>query len=106
MSARADAQVPAVPDDVDDPHHEKATGAVELPLHISWSGPPRLYDLADPQQRARVYEQVLREGNDDARYFIDVDELQDLWSRMWLPQRVCEAWAEWFRRHRSVSLPC
>jgi hypothetical protein len=28
MSARADAQVPAVPDDVDDPRHEKASGVV------------------------------------------------------------------------------
>jgi hypothetical protein len=54
-----------------------------------------------------VYEQVLREGNDDdVRYFIDVDQLQDLWSRMWLPPRVCQAWAEWYRRHRGVSLSC
>ena len=107
MSARADAQVPAVPEGVDDPRLEKARGVVELPLHISWSGRTRQYDLADPQQRARVYEQVLREGNDDdVRYFIDVDQLQDLWSRMWLPQRACQAWAEWYRRHRGVSLPC
>lgn len=50
-----------------------------LPLHIDWSGQPRRYDLSDPQQRARVYEQVLREGNDDhIRYFIDVDQLQQL----------------------------
>ena len=107
MSARADAQVPAVPDDVDDPRHEKASGIVVLPLHIDWSGDPRRYDLGDPQQRARVYEQVLREGNDDdIRYFIDVDELQQLWTVMWLPRRVRAAWAGWFRRHRGVSLPC
>lgn len=107
MSARADAQVPAVPDDVDDPRHEKASGIVVLPLHIDWSGDPRRYDLADLQQRARVYEQVLREGNDDdIREFIDVDQLQALWTRLWLPRRVRVAWADWFRRHRGVSLPC
>ena len=78
-----------------------------LPLHIDWSGDPRRYDLADPQQCARVYEQVLREGNDDdIRAFIDVDQLQALWTRLWLPRRVCTAWAEWFRWHRGVSLPC
>ena len=77
-----------------------------LPLHIDWSGDPRRYDLSDPQQRARVYEQVLREGNDDIRYFIDVDQLQAPWSRLWLPRRVRAAWAQWFRRHRGVSLPC
>lgn len=89
MSARADAQVPAVPDDVDDPRHAKASGIVVLPLHIDWHGEPRRYDLDDPQQRARVYEQVLREGNDDdIRHFIDVDRLQALWTRLWLPRRV------------------
>jgi hypothetical protein len=77
-----------------------------LPLHIDWSGDPRRYDLDDPQQRARVYEQVLREGNDDdIRFFIDVDQLQALWTRVWLPRRVRTARPEWFRRHRDVSLP-
>jgi hypothetical protein len=86
MSARADAQVPAVPDDVDDPRYDKASGIVVLPLHIDWSGDPRRYDLDDPQQRARVYEQVLREGNDDdIRYFIDVDELVRLWTACGCP---------------------
>ena len=51
---RAIAQVPAVPDDVDSIDVEKASGVVELPLHIRWSGPPRQYDLADRQQRASV----------------------------------------------------
>lgn len=107
MSARADAQVPAVPDDTDDPRYDKASGVVVLPLHIDWSGDARRYDLDDPQQRARVYEQVLREGNDDdIRYFIDVDQLQQLWAIVWLPRRVRVAWAGWFRRHRGVSLPC
>jgi len=104
---RATAQVPAVPDDLDVAHVEKATGVVELPLHIRWSGPVRSYDLADRQQRARVYEQVLREGNeDDIRRFIQADELVDLWDELILPRNVRRAWVDWLERHRGVSLSC
>jgi hypothetical protein len=99
------AQVPAVPDDLDSAGKEKATGVVELPLHIRWSGPPRRYDLVDRQQRARVYEQVLREGNeDDVRRFIGVDELIDLWGDLVLPRHVRQACVAWLMRHRGVSL--
>jgi hypothetical protein len=35
---------------------------IMLPLHIAWSGPPRSFALSDRKQRARAYEQVLREG--------------------------------------------
>lgn len=104
---RAIAQVPAVPDDLDTADVARASGVVELPLHIRWSGPPRHYDLADRQQRARVYEQVLREGNDDdVRRFISADELIDLWDELVLPRHVRQAWAGWLQRHRGVSLPC
>ena len=104
---RATAQVPAVPDDLDVADVEKVTGVVELPLHIRWSGPDRRYDLTDRQQRARVYEQVLREGNeDDVRRFIRPDELVDLWDELVLPRNVRHAWAAWLERHRGVSLYC
>ncbi len=104
---RARAQEAAVPDDVDGAEVKKASGVVELPLHIRWSGPPRLYDLSDRQQRARVYEQVLREGNeDDVRRFIRVEELIDLWDELVLPRHVCRAWADWLEQRRGVSLPC
>lgn len=97
----------AVPDDVDDPRHEKATGIVRLPSNVRWSGPPKRYDLDDPIDRARVYEQVLREGtDDDVRRFIDVDELETLWDTLVVPARVRAAWAAWFRRHRGVDLAC
>ena len=96
-----------MPDDLEAADVEKLTGVVELPLHIRWSGPARLYDLADRQQRARVYEQVLREGNeDDIRRFIRADELIDLWDELVLPRNVRHAWAEWLERHRGVSLSC
>lgn len=97
----------AVPDDVDDPRHEKASGVVQLPSNVRWSGPPKTYDLDDPIDRARVYEQVLREGTeDDVRHFIDVDVLEKLWDTLVVPARVRVAWAAWFRRHRSVDLAC
>ncbi len=51
-----------VPEDLDDRSLAKARGEVELPLHIRWSGPSITYDLNDRADRARVYEQVLREG--------------------------------------------
>ena len=66
----------AVPEDLGDPSLPRAHGRVELPRHIRWSGPPITYDLDDRADRARVYEQVLREGaEDDVRYYIDPDEL-------------------------------
>jgi hypothetical protein len=94
----------AVPDDIKDSYLEKASGQVELPFHIRWSGPELTYDLAD---RARVYEQVLREGTEeDVRYFVDVDVLLDLWDDLVLPPTVRRAWADWFERHRKIDLVC
>ena len=91
----------AVPEDLDDRSLPKATGRVVLPFHIRWSGPPVTYDLADRADRARVYEQVLREGTeDDVRYYIDPDHLLELWDELVLPPSVRLAWASWLRRHR------
>jgi hypothetical protein len=96
-----------VPDNLDTSDVEQVAGAVELPLHIRWSGPPRVYDLADRQDRARVYEQVLREGNDDGvRRFIRVDDLVDLWDELVLPRHVRRAWADWLERHRGLTVSC
>jgi hypothetical protein len=97
----------AVPEDVDEPGIRKAEGKVALPLHVRWSGPPKTYDLADRADRVRVYEQVLREGDEaDVRRFIDVDELLSLWDEIVLPVHVRRAWAEWYRRRRGVDLAC
>lgn len=80
----------------------KATGRIELPLHIRWSGPPIAYDLGDRCDRARVYEQVLREGTqDDVRFYIDAAQLLELWDELVLPPTVRREWADWLRRHRS-----
>jgi hypothetical protein len=94
----------AVPEDLDDSSLPKASGRVELPPHIRWSGPPISYDLDDRADRARVYEQVLREGTeDDVRYYVDADQLRNLWDELVLPPAVRHAWAGWFRRHRRVA---
>jgi len=91
----------AVPEDLDDSSVAKATGRVELPLHVRWSGPPIIYDLADRTDRARVYEQVLRERiEDDVRFYIDADQLVELWDELVLPPSVRRAWEGWFKRRR------
>jgi hypothetical protein len=97
----------AVPHDIEDSNLLKASGQVELPFHIRWSGPGLTYDLTDRADRARVYEQVLREGTDeDVCYFIDIDVLLDLWGELVLPPTVRRAWADWFKRHRKIDLAC
>lgn len=97
----------ALPREVDDPTIEKASGIVELPLRIQWSGPRRPYDLDDRRDRARVYEIVLQEGTEeDVRRFIDLDVLIGLWGDLYLPARVREAWAGLVEEKRGLQLPC
>ncbi|MCZ7590045.1 MAG: hypothetical protein M5U27_14570 [Gaiella sp.] len=94
----------AVPEDLDDPALPKARGRIGLPLHVRWSGPSIVYDLDDRADRARVYEQVLREGTeDDVRYYVDAAQLRELWHELVLPPMVRQAWVGWFRRHRNVA---
>lgn len=93
----------AVPDDLDDPSLVKARGKVELPVHIRWSGFAMTYDLADRADRVRVYEQVLREGTeDDVRFYIDGEELAELFDELVLPPTVRQAWAHRLRGAHSA----
>lgn len=65
------------------------------------------YDLSVRRDRARVYEQVLREGTEeDVRRFIDVDELIDLWDELVIPRHVRRAWADWLEDHRGINVSC
>lgn len=90
----------AIPEDFIDTSAPKAVGVVELPSHVRWSGPPMTYDLDKRRDRARVYEQVLREGTeDDVRRFVRVDDLRELWPELILPAHVREAWDRWFENH-------
>jgi transcriptional regulator with XRE-family HTH domain len=72
---------------------DRAFSRVRLPLHLNWSQPDREFDLANRQQRARVYEIVMREGTaaDIARY-IDGALLIDLWPDLVLPTNLRRAW--------------
>lgn len=73
---------------------EQALATVELPMHLNWSDRGRRYDLRDRQQRARVYEVVLREGGpDDVRGYVDGALLVDLWSELVLPSAIRAAWS-------------
>jgi hypothetical protein len=94
----------AAPETLDDPSLPKtATGQIELPLHIRWTGPPLTYDLDDPVDRARVYEQVLREGTeDDVRFYIDPDRLAEIFDDLVLPAPMRGAWADWLSSRRRV----
>jgi hypothetical protein len=67
-----------------------------LPNRLRWSAPQRTYDLDDRNDRARLYEQVLCEGlADDIRYYIDADQLAELWDELYLPDHVRQAWSKW-----------
>jgi hypothetical protein len=99
-----DARPVALPDD-DAASTLKANGLVQLPLHVRWSGTPKTYDLNVRRDRIRVYEQVLREGTTkDVRFYMDVDQLIDLWDELVLPRSVRQAWAGWILEHRNIEI--
>ena len=71
-----------------------ALAAVELPLHLNWSAPGRVFDLRSRADRARVYEIVLQEGTPaDILAYVDGALLVDLWDDLVLPRGVRSAWA-------------
>lgn len=89
-----------VPQDFGDSAVPKAGGVIELPFHIRWSGPSITYNLTDRADRARVYEQVLREGTErDISYYVDEEQLRELFDELVLPPAVRREWAGWLRRH-------
>jgi len=97
----------AIPTDVDDPAVRKASGRVQLPHNVRWSDPLVTYDMSRREDRARVYEQVMREGTDeDVRHFVDVDQIVEMWDELVLPPYVRRAWAQWFRERRQLELAC
>ncbi len=66
---------------------------VELPLHLNWSAPGRVFDLRSRADRARVYEIVLQEGRPaDILAYVDGALLLDLWDELVLPRTVRSAW--------------
>jgi len=96
---------PVIPEDVDDPGVEKASGKVTLPHHVQWTIPGHVYDLGDRRDRVVVYELVLQQGTArDVRYFIEVSTLIDLWDELYLPAHVRAAWTEWLSARHGVRL--
>jgi hypothetical protein len=73
------------------------SGVVELPITIDW-GPRRRYDLGTDADRRIVYERVLREAGDaeEVGRYVNGAILVEVWSRLWLPQRVRVAWERRF----------
>ena len=72
----------------------RALATVELPLHLNWSAPGRIFDLRSRADRARLYEIVLQEGTPaDILAYVDGALLVDLWEDLVLPHSVRSAWA-------------
>lgn len=94
----------AVPAGFGDRPVVRASGRVELPPHIRWSGAPLVYDLDDRADLARVYEQVLREGTEkDVLFFIDPEDMLGMWDELVLPAPVRAAWAPWVASRRLAA---
>jgi hypothetical protein len=71
-----------------------ASGLVELPQRLFWSGPGRVFDLADEDQALEMYEAVFdaaRSETDLAEYF-NAGLLTRLWPELALAPRVRRAW--------------
>jgi transcriptional regulator with XRE-family HTH domain len=72
----------------------RALAVVELPLHLNWSAPGRVFDLRARADRARAYEIVLQEGTPvDILAYIDGALLVDLWEDLVVPRAVRSSWA-------------
>ena len=73
-----------------------ATGTVELPLWLYWSGPSPVFDLADPYLRRWLYQTVLREAArpEDLTTYLNSDTLITIWPELHLPAGVRQAWEE------------
>jgi hypothetical protein len=71
-------------------------GTVELPLWLFWSCPGHTFDLGDPDMRLWLYETVLREASrlEDLTAYLDGETLTALWSDLFLPNGVRQAWED------------
>jgi transcriptional regulator with XRE-family HTH domain len=93
-----------VPDHL--PHLDTADAfaRVQLPVHLNWSAPGRVFDLGSRADRARVYEVVLQEGRPvDILAYVDGALLVDLWEDMVLPRAIRSAWAPRINASRGMA---
>ncbi|MFH8371432.1 hypothetical protein [Streptomyces sp. NPDC018031] len=94
LRTRYAGRLPASLDHLTGPVH----GAVELPLHVAWSG-LRTYDLDRPRQRMSLYRTVLAEGqHDDIVALLNRDLLLAQWPvlRTLISRHVCRVWEDAF----------
>jgi hypothetical protein len=60
----------------------QATGLVELPLRVAWSG-RRVYDVGDYDQRLVLYALLLAEAQrEDLERFVHRESLVSMWPRL------------------------
>src|ERR1017187_2822351 len=75
-----------------------STGEVELPVWLFWSGPDRSFDLGNADERAWLYETVLREAGrpDDLILHLNEGVVASVWPeiRLRLPEGVRLAWED------------
>lgn len=94
----------SVPDRLPDLSPDEALAAVQLPMHLNWSDPDRVFRMSVRRERARVYEIVLREGEPaDVEQYVDGGLLVDLWDELVLPKEVRNAWAPLVERYRLAA---
>ncbi len=69
------------------------TGVITLPGHLDWSG-NAVYDLDAPGRLADLYRTVIIEAAvpEDLHAYLDAGPLRRLWSYIWLPPPLRQAW--------------
>jgi hypothetical protein len=93
-----------VPDHLPRLDTAQAFARVQLPLHLNWSAPERIFDLGSRADRARVYELVLREGRPaDILAYVDGALLVDLWDDLVLPRAIRSAWTPVITASRGMA---
>jgi hypothetical protein len=94
-----------VPSSLDD-LHGPASGTVDLPVRLYWSGPAR-FDLADPHQVADMCEAVLDVGTiEDIARYLNADLLIRAWPVLGANRAKRDAWEDRFpvlRRQRLAA---
>ena len=80
-------------------------GAVELPIWLFWY-PDRTFDLDEPGMLPWVYQIVLREASstEDLGY-LNGDMLSAVWSDLYLPRDVRQAWEDQHPALRAAAAP-
>jgi hypothetical protein len=85
--------------------HGPASGTIELPLWLYWSGPSPEFDLAEPFMRRWLYQTVLREAArpEDLADYLNQDMLITEWPDLHLPAGIRQAWQERYPELRTAA---